>query len=965
MADDLIFCDENLNLPAISLGKDSSSAWGKWQNQDFGIDLTIEPPEEIQDFLDQVNSIIQLIQAVLEVSLTGLRIAKTFLTGLIDPIKALVEAVKSLIEQIVNDIRGAGFYMTGDWWILDPSFSRFRGGYTTFEKRMIARFSDKRDPSIPKITPTTDVFGLFFYMGADFAEVDKIRAFLVRLLRFFQFDIGSVLSVSKMPVPINPGVRYVTDFGSWDRIQDSIDGNVVPEAAQITWKLNSAATDEAFIQFSPPPEGFYVYLSTIRDGIQIYYDVPSPNTISGDKGSTKAQRKSGRTKSPDGKPFTIYGGAQQLKVGPKYQLKGAFDPNTKEFKDGKRAVYGLRQKTDNFPIPIEKLIAEKDGNPVYIYQRMYYVSTVSIFDLGNIVGQSLYSNSVLNLFQAAEYTYTVNIDEVPYDGQFKFEDGEIVLDETSLTPATTVYARISSTNIDLNFPDSFEPQYSISEEDIAAPFIAGTLLETLSGKEIEVSAPTEAIQIVFPGKDSSDFLHLIETALYVLILSRSDLEVVPYSDVKGRVWVFEDHKAAFPTGLEGVGDLVGKILEGSPDEFFKKVTDIGADTDINFREELKEKVENWASKLYQQLGPDATIEADLVKQTRKDLLEWNFSEVVGQIESSILPLEPSPGIVGIDQGGKQSRNSAFLQVDLTIREAMDSQENLFGIFRNPWCSGVQMDNVEDMRTKIRMRSPGYFTRDTILSSLVGVESGSCDMSPVFLLSMENIPKNIAQRVCYLRNMFPKKVYSAAALILNTATSVEERPPQDGVWLSFRLGDVIPGFEDLFASLYNFVDLLIEGLGSIIDAIVRYIEFVEARIRDLQDFLSQLDFLLGQLGPFSLGKAAILPVKGAGLGGILNAFLSAEDKPTGADVIGDAGDDDLDPAGAVGSLVDTLLDKEDPDYLESFEEYQTMLESAASAIEGEFGSYGAGAVVLVTGSSLFNDILWEMISQSLG
>lgn len=642
-----VYCDEPVG---ISLGKDSTLALGEWKNTGYEFELDLSLPKAVQDLLDQVNNIIEIIQALLSVALEGLRIAKTFLQGLLDPIKAFLDMLVRTLEAIINDLKSVGFYLTGDWWLLDPTMGNFRGGYSPFERRMVGRFTDKTDASLPKIPPTKDVFGVFFYLGVDYSAVDQIRELLVKILQLFRFDLPSMMSVSKMSVPKNLGVRYENLSLTFDNIQDSLeseDGSI-PSLAEVYWELSTPTPDPAWIQISPPPAGFFVYVSTTRDGISVHYDKPLPNTMSEEEGSTKPKRGPGQTRDSDGKsPLKIYGGGQQLYVAPSHRLAGVFDSKG-EFKDGVSVVYGVRDKNEALPIPIELLVnTDNDGNEVFVYQRMFYISTATIFgvDLGDL------SSYLPSIFQSSEYTFTVNREELPYDAEFQFVEGEVILNKDTLTPPNTVYVRVASANVEID-TDSPIPFTSLIGGDVtrAYPYpFSSTLFSTK--KDVLISDPSEPVQIVYPTETSQDFLHLIETALYVLITSRADVEVVPTFEMEGRTWVFEENKAAFPTGLEDQGLLIEKILESSPFEFFAKEELREGELDLSsFREEVRKKVERWADILYRQSGVSPELEKSLVEATKEALLDWKFQNVIPFIASAVAnPESTDLSYLNVDQ----------------------------------------------------------------------------------------------------------------------------------------------------------------------------------------------------------------------------------------------------------------------------------------------------------------------------
>jgi hypothetical protein len=121
----------------------------------------------------------------------------------------------------------------------------------------------------------------------------------------------------------------------------------------------------------------------------------------------------------------------------------------------------------------------------------------------------------------------------------------------------------------------------------------------------------------------------------------------------------------------------------------------------------------------------------------------------------------------------------------------------------------------------------------------------------------------------------------AALTLRVAGAAIRKTKADGDWIYIRWLDTCPGVEDFLAMVANWVEAIRASLQSIIDVIRKYIEFIEARIVELQQLIHRINALLQSvLGfTFQMPKCSVLTLVSDGTGGVLADLVKAENKPS--------------------------------------------------------------------------------------
>lgn len=100
------------------------------------------------------------------------------------------------------------------------------------------------------------------------------------------------------------------------------------------------------------------------------------------------------------------------------------------------------------------------------------------------------------------------------------------------------------------------------------------------------------------------------------------------------------------------------------------------------------------------------------------------------------------------------------------------------------------------------------------------------------------------------------------------------------WEAFRfLPRVFPDFEDFLQEIDNFLESFNQGLKGIIKKIVEYIESIQARISEIQNFILRLTALLNTLlQRIDLPDFYVLLTESDGGSGAMSDFLTAENKP---------------------------------------------------------------------------------------
>lgn len=850
--------------------------FGSWLNatQDAQSVALPKLPDPINSVISGINSTISFLQSLLDIALIFLDVVKTFAVGFIDPILALIDAILDEIEALLIDLRSVGIYFTGDWYLTEYPYEKLLGGFQAFETRTLGRFLDRTDPTRPDIPSTQAVLAIFLYHSSSIETIARLVRFLSQLVTFFNFDINTTKTTQ---TPSDLRVEYGVGDEGFQVIQNPVESisqsSQNLDVAHVSWGLSSPVFRTPLADIpSPPPHGFLVEVSTVRDGLPVFYDRPlaSSPTVDG-PGSTKVQdRESGQVLDPQGNPFVLYGGLDTLEIPSNLQYNNAM-AGSGEVKPGSSRVWVQKTPADSIPIPIEELVTSSDQ---YLLQRTFFVQTDDLF--GGLVSPSF--------LQRARYSIDLPITEMPFDAEFEESGGQVQVKDGSLKRPNTYYVRVSVVSEAINDAGDFKYLLDGATVNVPGkPFRAKYAdVSTADFGDLQLSRadkgePSEALEVNYPSSSSKAYIDLLTTALAVLVLSRSDLEVGDDVDE------FEDNKAATSTGLEQFSALIPQILNvTNPNDYFDLADEDTEYSDVyDFRASILEGCQRVASELYRTSGVNPDLEADL--QDRASILldfSWDQSNVF-----------------------EATRNQGAVQYTETILSALEDSFLPQGLARNPEAAGLGIfrgtmeGSIRGVPVSVADRTPGFYQRQEGDFTI-----GSADRSPCLTVRFNDG----SFETHYVRNLFPSEVYTAARQVLGVSTPVLLKDPRDGAWISLRLGQLFPSLEGVLDTILEWARSIRLGAESIVDAVLAYIEFLEARILELQNLLNRIEGLTEDIIPIRLPQFSSLFLLGNGTDDIISQFTNADNKPV--DGISDYGGGAVVlAAGPPAFVVDLLVD----------------------------------------------------------
>lgn len=870
--------------------------------------LAFEVPDFLETMRDSINSVAEILVAALDIVLAALNLGKAYLVAFLDPVAALVQALVDELEGLLRDFQQVGLYMTGDWKLLEWPFRDLEGGFGNYERRMIGRLTDRTDPTRPDIPSTANVLGIFFYLSVDISDIQRLIRFVITLIKFFN---QSYLPGSQ-PVPTITDIKYGADGAtilqpaSLSDYFQKMGAKTPPNIAQVKWVVNSP-DQNAYNPFPAlPSEGFIVTVSTIKDGIPIVFDRPTGTGKVEDLNGEKIQaRETGVVRDAMGRPVVLHGGADMLNLYPELAYNAAIEDG--KLKDGSARVYGLLP--DGSPLPLELL----DG----YFQKSFFVP------IGAVASQWMAGN---------EYIYTLRASDMPKIAKLKTEsNGTISLDGSGI-PASTLYVRVASCTKEIGSGSDFY-KYDLKT---LAPAIepTGVTPSVTMFQNVEVSdasAFSEARPVVFPNAFTKDYLEALQTALVVLFLSRPDL--TPLDEIWGTLTEVQreavesgaqvfNHVAIERCQLEKMQHLAGLLYSDYPQKVEQRGVSIK-----KFRKDLLNQVRRVASDIYAKTGPMPAAEEAIVRQTKElRTLTWNeifrtthpelMDDPLGSMANLTIleSLQSFDSNVGLalnpySMGLTERVSNALFYVDDLVQDRLPqmmevtvgSSEEIpddtvpagevpaFMASLPPALLPIYEKCIEsDGSIKVPDEYKPYLTN--LWGSLR--KEGSADVSPVFFVNkpaFETISigdeKPIDTGVFYTRSLFAKgmggQILQQSAIALSVAGAAMTRPVADGEWLSLRFFDTFPSFSEFLQQLVNWVKSVEGSIQSIVDTILKYIEFVEARIIDIQQLIERINSLLQtMLGfAFKIPKCSALFLTAAGTEGLVSGLVSAKDKPT--------------------------------------------------------------------------------------
>ncbi len=888
-----------------------SNSWGT---------ISFEVPELLTQATGSITSASEWLFSVLDVAIQALEFTKSFVPGSLDPAAPLMQTVVDELKGLLQDLQKLGLYLTGDWGLLSEPESLI-GGYQEYERRMIAKLMDRTDRTRPDISNASSVLGFFFYTSVDLTSWHVLVKTVTGLLDYFQ---QRPVLKSTIPIPEITQILYgakaasVLDYGS---LGETPSGQV-PDAARVHWKVATPLRRDPYLpDLSGPPGGFLVTVSTLANGIQVWYDRPQSNQtkkpVEG-KDVPAQPREYGQVLIfPGGDPLVLHGGAEML-AGVPAELGYNSGVKNGVLQDGYSRVFG-RVDGQKLPIPLEQL----QQGALFLLQRTFFVTT----------------STVKRAWVTGDYSVMLRGIEMPHAAHVEEQtDGTLSLMDDG--PADLFYVRIATCDKAISDGGVFQYQFLPSLKSIT-----GQPLEVIAGGDPSGASSVGAFcsprQVSFPNLNTQDYLSALQTALLVLVLSRPDLK--PLDMLKGsmplQTWenvqankIITQGVALVRSGLEGAKQLVDVVYD--KDITYQVAMSLLDTNPAAFRRDLMSRIQRAVHDLYSRTGPNPTIEAFVVQQTKflrqatwRTILKAVHPSYVSAWEGSLLPTELlDTTLWGSLQNGSLTAGLARNPVNAVgnenlAREVMSNSQITED--RLPQMQeGVLDQTVGKWSSYVRSEVPATEV-DTFLSScprglrqiyekaidpetgsiLVppswnavldeaekeGRVAGSADLSPVFFFgSGQAVPT----KVMYCRSLFAKSdsqtlvlesqggLYEQASLTLRVAAATVRRTNPSGEWSYVRWLDTVPGVEDYLSTAVNWAESLQQSQKTLVDTMTQYIEFLEARLVSLQQFIARINSLLQSvLGyTFQIPKCSALVTVSRGTAGVLADLISAENKP---------------------------------------------------------------------------------------
>lgn len=800
-------------------------------------------PPVIVDLTQALDTLVEAMLAILEVVRSVLDVIKAFLIGLLDPVQAIIDAIVAEIEGLLFDVRELGVYFAGDMDI-EPPFENLLGGYTAYERRMIGRLVDRTDPTRPNFTSQTGTAAVFLYGSFDTSTIHAVMAFISQIRKFF----GLKGKTRTYTIPSGLNVSYgssETGLGAFGLIGDVYKTGKAPSVASVRWQMSQPPSASGIAWPVPAPPGFLVEVSVIPDGLTLAYQTPA-SQAQVDSATGEQNMIVGLVNDPEGQPFKLYGGLDMLDVDDLWWSQDG-STYTPPSGNGKTQIFAYRSAADNTPIPPNGFWV--DGKPVL--QRTFFVDLTKLGINVSSPGQ--------------QFSTILRYVDMPYDATFK-ANGDGTVDVTlSDEPAREVYVRISAVTKDVtvgtnDFASTF--YWTIDQSMIEAGASGQVMLGVAPGIPLSAkSDPSSPIKVSFPSTQTSQYLDALTTALVVMVLSRADLVA------QGAGASFQVDTANEPTGLEDVAQyLMPKVFGNSTAKFLKKnYPDV-----TSFRGALLQRCRALANSLVAKTGPLPTSVQDVLLKK-------------AQVTTANGAVKPLNQVTWADL-------APDLGVSATILESLDpgltigSNPNQ-GIAPNPVSVGNFTAVVLESRIGTPglelVRTPGFFVPSDYTADTTGatarMNTGSADYSPVlYALSGSSVKMQFCRNVM-LSN---RTMLTAAATLLNVSASTSTTPSGSGAWQSYRLfPQGLPPVDAALGEITGFLSSIQFGLGGIADIVVAYINFLEARILELEALLRRIQGLLDLSINIQVPAAAGLVVTASGTDGILQALVTADNKPS--------------------------------------------------------------------------------------
>lgn len=820
--------------------------------------ITVQP--NLDPIMVIPNAIIKTIDSVLAFLVTLLNIAniilnvvKVFLLGLLDPIRAIIEAIIEEVRAFIHDLRQLGFYLTGDWNLVTVKPLRapeLLGGYESYERRMLKRLLNRKDPGRPDFTSRSAVIGLFTYLstGDIFALIELIN----RIKAFF----GAMTSPSQAPLvaPTVPEAEFKSSTSILQKPLSQLTGP--PDQVTLSWSMPGTGS-----LFSAAPGGFLVHISTVANGFGLR---TFKNEQTGDAANVEAPtfQPSVGIDGTNGTELRLFGGVCDLST-------GASDYSDVEA-DSPQANKLLLSLDQNTPmVPPSELVG---SGTVPMGAATYFVK-VSGFS---------------KAFPGQSYSASFSYDDLPQNPAIK-ADGRGGVEVTGedcynfyarARPVTPKYAEALGLDGNAKAPALVTPTSlklnNYANEMITSngkalfkprPGPSGTTPTLSSGEIGPASAPCV---FSMPTAAAMDLVTATTVALEILLLVRVDL----VEGVRPDDWVEGDKYGAANTyaidqgtGLEPLTDLLANLKIDDIPLFYKQKDA------KKWRRQVRRKCKAAAARMFLEAPSEAMAEA-LADEVRL-LLEFKWSDIDTDwpdktIIETIANQDPTWGVAAYPNGIGLPNTLRRLRRGPSVGEAD------FWLDRSTIFPPKPLPSGADITAQLALKGFGGAWTTGF---------GWSDYCPVLFSAPDGTAANMyTLRIKFVRRLLMDyeggSLLDAASMVLKVAAAANSRSPTESEWITKRfLDEALAPLDKLLVDIEKFLLAILDGLQGMIDKIIAYIEAIQARIYQIQQLIQMIRALLNSLTMFDLPSMSGLLLVENGTDGITKGLITAGNKPS--------------------------------------------------------------------------------------
>jgi len=910
-----------------------------WSTVELDLDPLLEP---IQPILAAIDSVLALIIAILNIINAILNVIKAFLLGLLDPIRPIIEAIINEIRQFIHDLRQLGVYITGDWDLVKPPFTDIQGGYAAFERRMLARLVDTRDPGRPDWSTSSAAMGAFFYASS--GDIWIIIKLIQMIKKFFGQDWA--LSGGAFPVPTTPTVKF-TETELWEGKFGKMfkPGNleVAPKGLCVEWQMPPPAPGNPLGLFGPAPDGFLIHVSTVKDGLRVMGVQPKD-------GSTKQVENLPTTVAAGIDPWNnagarLYGGICDLSPGSGQQNKAAFQKicDTSNQQAGK--VFLIQD--ENTPwIPTAELYPKAEGSsedPIgeYLVGRTFFAPAPASKILGPgakyqaIIPQEMLplkvdwvaggdgfaTPSAVHAPGPQNSSFTVRVRALGFDNSedSKPEDWPNCLFNAAedMTPYPNLRKPLPLGPGGTPIGKTFSGGPYVYNKSTVRNAQTGVMKSELPFGSLGLAgAASPPCSVEYPSETQIKFIKRVQAALALGILLRcdytsppatptsiSDAGKKPYDQSitafpKGSVNVPLTENGDFESTVLGILRATGGLNAVQIDAMYRTKNPMG------FRRKVRRLCYLVATEMSKGFQLPDSVTQPILDET-EDLETWPLVEDTYGAGLTLLQSfglassDPwGPDNAGKDEQkgvganplcrngipGRELKNQMMANKALALR-ARPNNASGFNIDNDLWeneaSPGAKISAGSSMElSPVQTAKHQAYLEAQSKLKMGGfiMGQGTADWTPTLFNNYENEDGGFVYIRDLVRTSKPDLI-TKAQMVLNAASSALTRPVPDSQWIAIRLmPNALAGADEILDAIEKFLYGILDMLQGLIDRIIAFIEGIQARIYQLQALIEWIRSLLRSLELFAIGPFGGLVVVGSGTSGIMSEFMMAENKP---------------------------------------------------------------------------------------